>query len=122
MNELSEDDRVAFQALDTAEDMVGSIEQYIEHLNSQRTSRLLGACKKISQFGKAIEPFFKIIDIFISSHPDWAAIFWGAIRMVFQVRLIGRNGFLVIASDIMLAEQPLCGLLREASRNVFRIQ
>jgi hypothetical protein len=89
LDDLSEEDKMSFQTLDNAEDMVVSIEQYVMQLKSQRTSRLLDACNKISQFSKNLEPFFKIVDIFISSHPDWAAIAWGAIRMVFQVRFGG---------------------------------
>jgi hypothetical protein len=85
--DLSEEDKKSFQTLDNAGDMVVSIEQHIMHLNSPRTSRLQDACKKISRFGQALEPFFNIVDIFISSHPEWAAIVWGAIRMVFQVGL-----------------------------------
>lgn len=83
---LSEEDKQNFQFTNNAEDMIDSVEQYIKRLNSHRTSRLLDACKKINEFGKAMEPFFNIVNIFVSSHPEWAAIAWGAIRMVFQVR------------------------------------
>jgi hypothetical protein len=86
-DELSEEDKQNFRRLDDPGDMIASIRQHVVQLNSQRTSKLLNACQKIEQFSKAMEPFFKIIDLFVSSHSDWAAIVWGAIRLVFQVSI-----------------------------------
>lgn len=108
-NELSDEDKQEFQTLDNPSDMIASIEQHIADLNSQRTSKLLAACRKIDQFGTAMQPFFKIVDILVSSHPDWAAIAWGAIRMVFQVTF----PWPLTQSDInaYTAEQPFCWFL-----------
>lgn len=47
--ELSNEDKLNFQEIESAEDMVASIERNIVQLNS-RTSRLLDACKKSGQF------------------------------------------------------------------------
>ena len=85
-DELPEEDKRQFQAFEDPRQMIASVEQHIESLNSGRTSRLLEACKKIEQFSLAMHPFFEITNIFVSSHPDWAAIAWGAIRLVFQAR------------------------------------
>ncbi|KAM3064767.1 hypothetical protein ACMFMF_011762 [Clarireedia jacksonii] len=67
--------------------MMTLIERQTAKLKTHRTSRLLKACEKIQYFSKAMSPFFKITDIFVSSHPDWAAIVWGAIRLVFQLSM-----------------------------------
>jgi len=68
--------------------MIKDLEEYINGIASrQATRRLLEGCKKIDQFAKAMEPFFKITDLLVSSHPEWSAIAWGAIRLVFQVRM-----------------------------------
>lgn len=83
--ELSNEDKLNFQEIENAEDMVASIERNIVQLNSQRTSRLLDACKKVDNFRKSMDPFFRIVDIFVSTHPEWAGIAWGAVRLVFQV-------------------------------------
>ena len=69
-DELPDEDKQIFRRLDDPEDMIASIQQHVAQLNSQWTSRLLDACRKIEQFSKAIGHFFKIIDIFVSSHPD----------------------------------------------------
>jgi hypothetical protein len=86
-DELSEEDKANFQSIEDPEEMIISIKHYIGQQNSPHTTRLLRVCQKIDTFRKAMEPFFRVIDIFVSSHPDWAAIVWGAIRLVFQVCL-----------------------------------
>jgi hypothetical protein len=88
--------------------MITLIERQIKNLSSHRTSRLLEACKKIQQFGKAMSPFFNITDIFVSSHPDWAAIAWGAIRLVFQVWILT---LVTNQANDKLAEYQFCWFL-----------
>ena len=85
-DELPEEDKRQFQAFEDPRQMIASVEQHIKSLNSGRTSRLLDAYQKIEKFSLAMKPFFEITNIFVSSHPDWAAIAWGAIRLVFQAR------------------------------------
>jgi hypothetical protein len=84
---LSEVDKTAFQKISDPEEMVESIKQRIQQQNSQRTTRLLKICEKIALFGQLMKQYFKIVDTFVSSHPNWAAIVWGAVLLVFQVRL-----------------------------------
>jgi hypothetical protein len=55
--------------------------------SGEKRERLLKFCSKIDQFVQKIEPFFKTIDIFVSTHPEWAGIAWGAMRLLFQVRV-----------------------------------
>ncbi|RYP22720.1 hypothetical protein DL765_001570 [Monosporascus sp. GIB2] len=38
----------------------------------------------VQKFGNRLEPFFKIVEIFISSNPDIAALVWGSIRFVLK--------------------------------------
>lgn len=83
VEELPEADQAIFQTVNNSQDMMASIEQHILTLHSPHNNRLVSACEKIDQFGKAMEPFFKIVTIFVSSHPEWSAIAWGAIRLVF---------------------------------------
>jgi hypothetical protein len=114
-DELSEEDRAVFQTLDKAEDMVTSIEQHIVQLNSHRTSRLLDACKKVDHFRKSMEPFFEVVNIFVSTQPEWAGIAWGAVRLVFQV---GSRYLLMKLAHAALAVQSLHWLFRETGGHV----
>jgi hypothetical protein len=49
-------------------------------------SRLTACCRKISALAAKFSPFFDVVNIFVSTHPDYMGIAWGAIRLVFQVR------------------------------------
>jgi hypothetical protein len=52
-----------------------------------RGTRLIG---KVKGFTEKIKPYFKIIDIIVQSNPEYAAIAWGAVRLVLQVSSILR--------------------------------
>ena len=39
----------------------------------------------IHKFGASLQPYFKILNIVVQSHPEWSAIAWGAVRLVLQV-------------------------------------
>jgi hypothetical protein len=40
---------------------------------------------RIKTFSSRLQPYFDILNIVVQSHPEWAAIAWGAIRLVLQV-------------------------------------
>jgi hypothetical protein len=40
---------------------------------------------KIDKFTAKISPYFEVLGIMVSSHPEWTAIAWGALRLVLQV-------------------------------------
>ena len=68
--------------------MIKDLQEHIERHSKGKRSRLLAACSRIESFHMAIEPYFKVVDIVVSSHPDWAAIVWGAVRLVFTVSVL----------------------------------
>lgn len=39
----------------------------------------------IHRFGKLLQNYFEVVDIFVSSRPEYAAIAWGAIRLALKV-------------------------------------
>jgi hypothetical protein len=49
----------------------------------QNSSKLARLCKRIDEFASAWSPFFDIVGIFIQSNPEFSALAWGAIRLVF---------------------------------------
>jgi hypothetical protein len=81
---LSEQDRREFKSFGDAESMVKAVEEAV--VNRADKSRILSTCKKIESFARKWEAFFPVVDIFVSSHPEYAALAWGAVRLVFQVR------------------------------------
>lgn len=41
--------------------------------------------KKIEKFSKGLEQYFKVIEMMISSNPEFAAIGWGVFRLILQL-------------------------------------
>lgn len=56
--------------------------------NRSKVPRLIACCNTIKRFAQAWEPFFEVTTILISSHPEYAAFAWSAVRLVF---LLGSN-------------------------------
>ena len=80
---LSDEDRANFKSFQDPSSMIEAIKE--PFLAKADKSRLLAACRKVESFAKKLNGFFPVIDIFVSSHPEYAALAWGAIRLVFQV-------------------------------------
>ena len=68
--------------------MIKDLQEHIKRHSKGKRSRLLAACSRIESFRGAIEPYFKVVDIVVSSHPEWAALVWGAVRLVFTVSVL----------------------------------
>jgi hypothetical protein len=86
---LSKSDEENFQSFDTPDAMIKNLRDRLSQATKNdrgKTSRLLTACTKVDTFCKSLEPYFEAVSILVSSHPDWAAIAWGVIRLVFIVR------------------------------------
>lgn len=48
--------------------------------------------KYIELLAKQIQPYFDVVGVFVQSHPEFAALFWGAFRLVLQVIYLLRGG------------------------------
>lgn len=65
--------------------MVESLRSHVNHLHTPHRSRLHDAISVVDEFGRSLTPFFNVVELIVSSHPEWAAIAWGGVRLVFQV-------------------------------------
>ena len=63
--------------------MVHDLETHCKGMKEHR--KLLASCQAVDRFSKSLSPFFDIINIFVSTKPEFAGIAWGAIRLVFVV-------------------------------------
>jgi hypothetical protein len=83
---LSPAEKASFAKCPSAEDLVA----YVDKLGLERKDRLWGkrlnGC--IAAIGGSLEPYFDAIGIFVQSHPEFAAIVWGALRLVIKVPLV----------------------------------
>jgi hypothetical protein len=41
----------------------------------------------VDALNDSLSPYFDIVAIFVQSHPEFAGIAWGSIRLIFKVRL-----------------------------------
>lgn len=73
-----------FQPFQTPTLMVQEIKKDVETYQNKRKLGML--CRKIEKFSTAWAPFFEITGIFVQSNPEYAALAWGAVRLVFLVR------------------------------------
>jgi hypothetical protein len=88
---LSAEDKLSFKSFNNPESMIQDVKERCKELKDHR--RLLATCKSIDRFALAWSPFFDIITIFVSTHPEWAGFAWGAIRLVFLVRFFNQKAF-----------------------------
>jgi hypothetical protein len=82
---LSEVDKSSFLMVETPESLVEALTTHINTLNISQRSRHHDAISKVASFARKFGPYFKIVDLIISSHPEHAAIAWSGICLVFQV-------------------------------------
>ena len=51
-------------------------------------SLLMRCSKNIAFLAAKLGPYFEIINIFVSSHPEFAGLAWGSLRLVFLVCIL----------------------------------
>lgn len=59
--------------------------QSLASLNKAKT-RILPCLEKIKSFGDNISAYFKVLEIFCASNPEWANLALGSLFLVLQVR------------------------------------
>lgn len=82
---LSEEDKLHLAGIEDASDMMKDL--IARCTKAKESSKLLVACKSIDRFAQRWQPFFDVVGIFVSSNPEWSALAWGALRLVFLVGL-----------------------------------
>jgi hypothetical protein len=55
------------------------------HFKNDDESRWSKCFDRIKRFTEHLEPYFEVIGLFVSSHPEWTAIAWGALRLILQI-------------------------------------
>ncbi|ORY15989.1 hypothetical protein BCR34DRAFT_144457 [Clohesyomyces aquaticus] len=83
---LGSEEKRLFQEFNRSKDMLDDLFARCKDVRNGR--KLSSFCKKIERFAAAWEPFFEVTNLFVQSHPEFAGIAWGAIRLVF---LLGTN-------------------------------
>lgn len=80
---LSEKERSQFSGCASVQDLLSSLEKFdVISKAKRRGLPLLGRIKSLSN---NLGPYFKVMEILCSSHPEWASIAYGAFRFILQV-------------------------------------
>ena len=89
IKQLSDDEKGQFLQVNTSEDLLEGL-QKLERFskNHKKWTKLCNAVRKCSD---KLDPYFAVISITVQSHPEWAAIAWGAFRLVLLVSQPLRN-------------------------------
>jgi len=89
LQKLPDHERQCFAVCSSAADLRKEMQTVLTHAaefqHRQTTSRVL---QRIQALSDRLEPYFAVVSIVVSSNPEYAAIVWGAIRLVL---LLGRN-------------------------------
>ena len=82
---LPEKEKLSFFAPScaSADDIVKEIKNL--DIITRRGSSSKTCISMVQKLGDRLEPFFKIVEIFVSSKPEVAALVWGSVRFVFKV-------------------------------------
>lgn len=86
---LPEKDQVLFAPCASAEDLTKGLEK-LSCLAKLRQKRS-GFLSRIAEFAKALQPYLNIVDILVSSNPQYTALVWGSLRLILQVNVQGRE-------------------------------
>ena len=83
LQRLSSKDREVFAQISTSTELLDDFKKLqATFKDGQRWTKIFSAMEACND---RLQPYFKIVEIIISSHPEWAAVAWGAFRLILQV-------------------------------------
>ena len=95
---LADHEQERFSKCGSVDELLADIKSLESFSKSRR--RTTTSLAKIKAFGDNLVPYFKIMEIACATHPEWANIALGALRLILQVRIC----FIVIRTG-----RPACG-------------
>ncbi|KAJ8123811.1 hypothetical protein ONZ43_g322 [Nemania bipapillata] len=83
LGSLGTEDRALYSPCESSEDFTAAVKSLeSKALSNQRRAK---SFKCIYSLSKRLEPFFKVINIFIQADSQYSALVWGAFRLVIQL-------------------------------------
>lgn len=106
---LPSEERNMYTKTATITDLMAALSQVQEHVKQRQKQRIARSISKVTRIVQNFEQYFKAIDIMIQSDPKYAALIWGALRLILLVRF---GSFIDSASSDHLACYQLLDVLR----------
>ena len=83
LSTLAPEEHAQFSSCSSVQDVLGKITG-IQNLTKAKR-RVKPCLDKIKDLGDNLTPYFKIIEIFCASHPEWANLVLGALHLILKV-------------------------------------
>jgi hypothetical protein len=81
---LSDADKAHIKDFHNHKDMIASVRKASSYFAGNQR-RLMAIAERITAFSDAFAPFFDVVNIYIQIKPEWAAVFWGTLWLIFKV-------------------------------------
>ncbi|KAI0451042.1 hypothetical protein F5B21DRAFT_507573 [Xylaria acuta] len=107
LNSLVPTEREQFRACSNVKELLDGLRTLSQF--RERIPRLEPCFQKINSFSEKLSPYFKIIEIVLAAHPEWANIALGSLRLVLQVRTVQ------LASHFTTFFEKLCKTIEKLS-------
>ena len=83
LSSLSDPEHSLFRTCSSAEELFSDVAKFAKfRLKHREWAKPLDRLKELSD---RLECYFKVVDTFVQSSPEYSALAWGAIRLVLQV-------------------------------------
>lgn len=85
LDSIPEEEKSRYSTSSSAEDLLQDLRKILadaKTFEQKRTASVL--LKRIKTLSDSLEPYFRIVEIVIQSNPEFAAIAWGAFRLIVQ--------------------------------------
>jgi len=85
LDSLPEPQRQRYSPCASSQDLLDGLEKLkslSKKYESIRFSRIVASIQRVND---GFRPYFEAVGLVIQSHPEYAAIFWGSLRLILQV-------------------------------------
>ena len=83
LDSLDEGECLRFSPCTSSQDFLSAVGKL--ETSTQQAARRGKALRCVQSLTKRLQPYFEVVNIFVSSNPQFAALFWGAFRLVLEV-------------------------------------
>jgi hypothetical protein len=81
-SQLSPEEQAKFSPIKSAKDFLDGLKNFEKFAKHKKCTKVF---KSIERCCNKLGPYFDIVGIVVQSHPEWAAVAWGAFRLILQL-------------------------------------
>ncbi|KAI8953936.1 hypothetical protein F4801DRAFT_587874 [Xylaria longipes] len=81
---LSDADKAHIKDFRDHKDMIASVRKASSYFAGNQRG-LMRIAQRITAFSDAFAPFFDVVNVYVQIKPEWAAVFWGTLWLIFKL-------------------------------------